>query len=177
MSVTSLQFKLGSISSHYGEFRFTFIVYNNGNAHLEIYAFNPTDLRKASVFLQLAESGYQTLKQLIADTEEMIEKLKLSGQWLKTQVLLSTQDISMEADIGLLETYGGGLFFGVTLRNDGIGNIQLFAADIDDRRKSGVIVRCDEQLFKELKQIISKTDDLIAKLSDSNQMKQLSIAS
>ena len=175
MNAVSLQFNLGSVGSNRGELKFTFVVSNNGNAHLEIYAFDRTDLRKSGVLLMLDERNYRTLKQLIADTEETIEKLKLSGQWLKTQISYSARDISMQADIGLLESYGGGIFFTVVLQNNGSGDIQLFAADIEDRRKSGVIIHCDEYTFANLKQVISKTDELIAKLSASNQMKQLAI--
>ena len=55
MQDVSLQFNIGSISSLSGELSFTFVVSNGGSAHLQLYAFDPSDRRKSGVFFRFDE--------------------------------------------------------------------------------------------------------------------------
>ncbi len=80
MQDASQQFNLGSVNSRFGQLTFTLVVSNNENAHLEIYASDPKDMRKSGVLFIFVESSYQILKDLIAKTDEAVEKLKQSGQ-------------------------------------------------------------------------------------------------
>lgn len=133
-------------------------------------------MRRSGVLLQLAEYGYRTLKQLLAKADETIEKLKASGQLLRMLVSYST-DVSVQINLGSLESYCGQLSFSIVVQNDGNGHVQLYASDPTNLRKSGVIIFCDDQELGSLKQLAQKTDDLIQKLLAQNQMKQLVVAS
>lgn len=172
----SLQFRLGSVGGRFGELKFSFIVLENGNGHLQIWAFDPSDMRRSGVLLQVAEYGYRTLKQLLAKTDETIEKLRASGQLLRMAVSYST-DISVQINLGSVESYCGQLSFSIVVQNDGNGHLQLYASDPSNLRKSGIVVFCDEQGLGSLKQVIQKIDELIERLLAQNQMKQLVVAS
>ena len=175
MEDASLQFNLGSIGGRFGELKFSFIVFNNGNAHLQIWAHDPSDMRRSGVLIQVAEYGYRTLKQLLAKADETIEKLRASGQLLRMLVSYST-DVSVQVNLGSVESYCGQISFSIVVQNDGSGYLQLYASDPTNLRKSGVVF-CDEQGLGSLKQLVQKTDDLIRRLIAQNQMKQLVIAS
>jgi hypothetical protein len=176
MEDASLQFNLGSVGGKFGELRFSFIVFDNGNAHLQIWAYDPSDTRRSGVLLQVAEYGYRTLKQLLAKADETIAKLKASGQLQRMLVSYST-DVSVKVNLGSVESYCGQISFSIVVQEDGSGHIQLYASDPTNLRKSGVIVFCDEQGLSSLKQLVKKTDDLIGRLLAQNQMKQLVVAS
>jgi hypothetical protein len=176
MEDASLQFNLGSVGGRFGELKFSFIVFNNGNAHLQIWAHDPSDMRRSGVLIQVAEYGYRTLKQLLAKADETIEKLRASGQLLRMLVSYSTE-VSIQVNLGSVESYYGQISFSIVVQNDGGGHLKLYASDPTNLRKSGVIVFCDEQGLGSLKQLVQKTDDLIGRLLAQNQMKQLVIAS
>ncbi len=80
MDDVSVQVNLGSVSSLCGKLSFSFVVRNNGGAHVQIYGSDPSDGRKSGVLLLLDESQYQQLKTIISKTDETIEKLRASGQ-------------------------------------------------------------------------------------------------
>lgn len=176
MNDISLQFNLGSTGTQFGQLSFSFLVSNNGNAHLQIWASDPSNMRRAGVLLQIAEDGYRVLKELCAKTDEAITRLKSSGQMLSMSLSYS-MDVSVQVNLGSLESYAGRLTFAVVARSDGSGHLQIYASDPTNLRKSGVVVLCDEQSLQNLKQVIEKTDELIGKLLASNQMKQLVVAS
>jgi hypothetical protein len=77
----SLQLNLGCVESRWGKLSFSFVVRSSGDAHLQIYGYDPSDLRKSGVLLNLNESEYQKLKELIEKTDQTIEKLRGSGQF------------------------------------------------------------------------------------------------
>ncbi len=172
----SLQFALGNVGGRFGELKFSFIVFDNGNAHLQIWAHDPSDMRRSGVLLQVAEYGYRTLKQLLAKADETIEKLRASGQLLKVSVPYSA-DASVRVNLGSVESYCGELSFSIIVQNDGSAHLQLYASDPTNLRKSGIIVFCDEHELGALKGLVQKTDDLIGRLLAQKQMKQLVIAS
>lgn len=80
MDDMSLEVNIGSIASLVGELRFKFVVHSSGDAHLQIYAADPTDLRKAGVLLMLDERQYEELKALITRTDQAIERMRSAGQ-------------------------------------------------------------------------------------------------
>jgi hypothetical protein len=75
----SIQLKLGAVKSAQGMLTFAFTVRDDGDAHLQIYACDPKDLRKSGVILFLNQQGYDELKQMILKTDEAIEKLRGTG--------------------------------------------------------------------------------------------------
>jgi len=80
MNDVSLQVNLGAVTSMFGKLTFSFVVHNSGSAHVQIYASDPTDLRKSGVLLTLDEAGYRELRTLLNRTDETIEKLRTAGQ-------------------------------------------------------------------------------------------------
>ena len=80
MDDMSLQVNIGTVRSLCGQLRFAFVVHSTGSAHLQIYASDPTDGRKAGVLLTLDESAYSELKGIIRRTDETINKLRSAGQ-------------------------------------------------------------------------------------------------
>jgi hypothetical protein len=80
MEEASLQVNLGSVQSICGKLSFSFIVRDNGDAHLQIYASDQSDGRKSGVLLSLDTAEYDKLKALIQRTDQTIGKLKAAGQ-------------------------------------------------------------------------------------------------
>ncbi len=76
----SLEINIGSVKSRVGQLLFKFVVHNSGAAHLQIYASDPTDMRKSGVLLMLDEAQYNELKTIIVRTDQTIEKLQAAGQ-------------------------------------------------------------------------------------------------
>lgn len=176
MDAASLEFNLGSVSWHFGRLNFFFIVLNNGNAYLQLFADDPSNARKSGVLLQVAEYGYRTLKQLLVKAEETIEKLKISGQLNRLALMYST-DISVRVKLGMVESLSGYLSFSVVVQQDGGGYLQLYASRTSGRG-GDILLCCDDERLETLKGLVQKTDDLIGRLRDSGQMKeQLVIAS
>ncbi len=79
----SLEVKLGSVEDIIGTLNFKLEVRANGESTINVYAFDPSDLRKSGVLLSLDENMYQKLKIVIEKTDATIEKLKASGQMLR----------------------------------------------------------------------------------------------
>jgi hypothetical protein len=175
MNDASLQFNIGSVGSRYGQLKFSFVVSNDGNAYLQIYASDPSDLRISGVLLMLDEHGYGNLKQLIAKTDQSIERLRSSGQLLKMLVSYS-RDASIQLNLGSVGSSFGQLTFSFIVQNDGSGHLSIYASDPTNLRKSGVLVSCDGHSFESLQQLIGSTDELIAKLQASNQMRRMLIS-
>ena len=175
MNDASLQFNIGSVGSRFGQLKFSLVVSNDGNAHLQIYASDPSDLRISGVLLMLDEHGYRNLKQLIAKTGQAIERLRSSGQLLKMLVSYS-RNASMQLTLGSVGSSFGQLSFSFIVQNDGSGHLSIYASDPSNLRKSGVIVSCDGHGFESLKQLIGSTDELIGRLQAANQMKRMLIS-
>jgi hypothetical protein len=84
MEDTSVQFNLGTVDSFGGKLIFQFVVERDGSTYLNILAFNPDDPPDRAIMSALDASGYQKLKQIIEDTDNLFEKLKSSNaalQW------------------------------------------------------------------------------------------------
>jgi hypothetical protein len=80
MDDASLQVNLGSVQSLCGKLSFSFVVRNNGDAHLQIYGSDPSDGRKSGVLVTLDGAEYEKLKALIQKTDQTIDKLRAAGQ-------------------------------------------------------------------------------------------------
>lgn len=76
----SLQINLGTIRSVIGQLTFTFVVGSDGNGQLQIMAIDPTNLRKAGVFLTLGAAEFEQLKRITAETENVIARLQAANQ-------------------------------------------------------------------------------------------------
>ncbi len=76
----SLEVNLGSIESMSGKLNFELIVHSSGDAHIRLYAFDPSDLRKSGIMLFLDENGYSDLKDIFTKLENTIQKLRNSNR-------------------------------------------------------------------------------------------------
>ena len=62
------------------------VVNEDGDAYLQIYAWDPSDRRKAGVFLSLGESGYRELKAVMEKAKQTIEKLRDANRMQRMRV-------------------------------------------------------------------------------------------
>ncbi|MCA1567270.1 MAG: hypothetical protein LC803_16780 [Acidobacteria bacterium] len=76
----SIQINIGTIRSVIGQLNFTFVVGSDGNGHLQVMATDPTNLRKAGVYLTLGAAEFEQLKRITTDTEDVVAKLQASRQ-------------------------------------------------------------------------------------------------
>jgi len=80
MEDASLQVNLGTVGSRSGELKFSFIVQSAGNARMQIYAYDPSDMRKSGVILTLQKEQYEHLKNIIRKSDELIDQMQTRGQ-------------------------------------------------------------------------------------------------
>ncbi|QDV51786.1 hypothetical protein [Gimesia fumaroli] len=76
----SLEVNIGSVQSNFGKLSFELTVHSSGDAHVRVYAFDPSDMRKSGVMLFLDEAGYSDLKNLFTKLENTILKLRNSNR-------------------------------------------------------------------------------------------------
>ena len=75
-----LQFNLGSVESSCGQISFSIIVQNDGSGYLQLYASDPTNLRKSGVIVFCDEQGLGSLKALVQKTDDLIGGLVAQNQ-------------------------------------------------------------------------------------------------
>lgn len=82
---TSDQYNLGTVDSVGGKLIFQLIVERDGSTYLNVLAFNPEDPdpNNLGIMSALDASAYQRLKQIIADTDNLFDKLKSSNPTLQ----------------------------------------------------------------------------------------------
>lgn len=81
MEDMTLEVRTGTIESFSGRLSFSFVVRTGGDAHVQIYGSDPTNLRKSGVLLCLNSVRYDELKEAIRKTDEVIDKLRVGGQF------------------------------------------------------------------------------------------------
>ncbi len=80
MDDISLNINIGSVSSICGHLKFTLVVKPDMQGVLQLFAHDPTDMRKSGVLIQLDANRYSELKQIINRIDFTIEKLESSNQ-------------------------------------------------------------------------------------------------
>ncbi len=80
MDDISINIKVGNLSSICGTLTFTLVVKPDMQGVLQLYAYDPTDMRKSGTLLQLDANGYSELKKIIDKIDTTIEKLESSNQ-------------------------------------------------------------------------------------------------
>lgn len=73
MDDISIDIKLGKVASHSGSLAFTLRVEQNMKGHLQLYAYDPSDLRKSGVLINLDAKGFSELKEIIEKTERTVK--------------------------------------------------------------------------------------------------------
>jgi hypothetical protein len=75
-----LSIDVGSVSTLCGKMMFSVNVHSTGEGHVQIYAYDPSDLRKSGVMLVLGEDQYTELRSVLEDLDHTIQKLQANGQ-------------------------------------------------------------------------------------------------
>jgi hypothetical protein len=83
MSDSPLQIALGKVETLIGELEFTFVVSGGGDAHVQVSA---AGAGEGSVLLMLDANGYEQLKAIIKNTDEVIDRMIRAGR-IKRMVL------------------------------------------------------------------------------------------
>jgi hypothetical protein len=69
-----------------GNLRFTFVVSPEGDAHLQVYATDPSSAGKAGVLVMLDANGFERLKDIVKGADGLIDRLLGEGR-IKRMVL------------------------------------------------------------------------------------------
>lgn len=80
MDEISININLGNVSSFGGKLSFTLVVKPNLQGVIQLYAYDPTDMRKSGTLMQLDANRYSELKRIINKIDNTIEKLESSNQ-------------------------------------------------------------------------------------------------
>ena len=86
MTDTSLLVELGAVETLLGNLQFTFVVSAEGDAHIQVYAADPSSAGKGGVMLMLDAQGYERLKEIIKGTDGVIDRMIREGK-IKRMVL------------------------------------------------------------------------------------------
>ena len=86
MPDASTQIELGAVETLLGNLQFTFVVSAEGDAHIQLYATDPSSAGKGGVMLMLDAQGYERLKALIKGTDKVIDRMIGEGR-IKRMVL------------------------------------------------------------------------------------------
>jgi hypothetical protein len=81
-----LQLDLGSVETLLGNLQFTFVVSAEGDAHIQLYAADPSSAGKGGVMLMLDAQGYERLKTIVRGTDKVIDRMIGEGK-IKRMVL------------------------------------------------------------------------------------------
>jgi hypothetical protein len=81
-----LQVDLGRVETLLGNLQFTFVVSAGGDAHIQVYAADPSGAGKGGVMLMLDARGYERLKAVIRGADGVIDRMIREGK-IKRMVL------------------------------------------------------------------------------------------
>lgn len=81
-----LQVDLGTVETLIGNLQFSFVVSPEGDAHLQVYATDPSSASKPAVSVMLDAKGFEHLKAIIKDADGVIDRMIRAGQ-IKRMVL------------------------------------------------------------------------------------------
>jgi hypothetical protein len=81
-----IQVELGAVETLLGNLQFTFVVSPEGNAHIQVYATDPSSASKGGVMLMLDAQGYERLKAVIRGADAVADRLIREGR-VKKMVL------------------------------------------------------------------------------------------
>lgn len=80
------QIELGAVETLLGNLQFTFVVSPEGDAHIQVYAADPSNATKGGVMLMLDAQGYERLKSIIKGADAAIDRMIVEGR-IKRMVL------------------------------------------------------------------------------------------
>jgi hypothetical protein len=77
---------LGSVETLIGNLNFTFVVSPEGDAHIQVYAADPSSASKSGVTLMLDANGFERLKAIVRNADGVIDRMISEGR-IKRMVL------------------------------------------------------------------------------------------
>lgn len=80
------QIDLGTIETLIGSLQFTFVVSPEGDAHVQVYAADPSSAAKGGVLLMLDAGGFERLKAIVRGADGVIDRMIAEGR-IKRMVL------------------------------------------------------------------------------------------
>jgi hypothetical protein len=81
-----LHVELGAVETLLGNLQFTFVVSPGGDAHIQVYATDPSNASKGGVMLMLDAQGYERLKAIIRGADAVADRMIGEGR-IKRMVL------------------------------------------------------------------------------------------
>ena len=80
MQESPLQVDLGTVETLLGNLQFTFVVSAEGDAHIQVYAADPSGTGKGGVMVMLDAGGYERLKTVIKGADGVIDRMIGEGK-------------------------------------------------------------------------------------------------
>ena len=77
---------LGSVETLIGNLQFTFVISPEGDAHIQIYAADPSSASKSGVTLMLDAQSFERLKAIVRNADGVIDRMISQGR-IKRMVL------------------------------------------------------------------------------------------
>jgi hypothetical protein len=75
-----LQVDLGTVETLLGNLQLTFVVSAEGDAHIQVYATDPSGAGKGGVMIMLDAQGYERLKAIIRGADGVIDRMIAEGK-------------------------------------------------------------------------------------------------
>ena len=75
-----LQIELGAVETLLGNLQFTFVVSAEGDAHIQVYATDPSSAGKGGVMLMLDAQGFERLKAVVKGADGLIDRMIAQGK-------------------------------------------------------------------------------------------------
>jgi hypothetical protein len=80
MQEAPLHIDLGTVETLLGHLQFTFVVSAEGDAHVQVYASDPSSPVKGGVMLMLDAQGFERLKGIIKGADGVIDRMIGEGK-------------------------------------------------------------------------------------------------
>ena len=81
-----LHTELGAVETLIGNLQFTFVISPEGDAHIQVYAADPSSASKYGVTLMLDANGFERLKAIVRNADGVIDRMIREGR-IKRMVL------------------------------------------------------------------------------------------
>jgi hypothetical protein len=81
-----VQIELGAVETLLGDLQFTFVLNAEGDAHIQVYATDPSNAGKNGVMLMLDGQGFERLKAIVRGADGAIDRMIAEGR-IKRMVL------------------------------------------------------------------------------------------
>jgi hypothetical protein len=80
MQGDAIQIDLGAVETLLGNLQFTFVVSPEGDAHIQLYAADPSSAGKSGVLVMLDANGFERLKAIVKGADAVIDRMIREGR-------------------------------------------------------------------------------------------------